>query len=317
MKIRYSEIFWSFQGEGKHAGMPAVWLRFFGCNLNCSGFGQKCPTRPETYELPYKEFDETKVKTLNDLPVWSKGCDSSYSWAAKFKHLAKDGTVEEIVDKLEQTIAENTHGNVNGSFINPNSKQPILLCFTGGEPMLNQKAIVAIMRELEMRGNVPQIVVVETNGTRPITNEMREMVQEYTLGLCEWHWAVSPKLFNVSGELKAIKPDVIADYYGLPKLHLVADSRDIQFPQRFQTPTMILKFVCNGTEEAWKELDLAVDVIRHFVRTDIPVWVMPVGATEEDQRTPTVAMIALEAMRRGYNVATRNHVYVFGNSIGR
>jgi organic radical activating enzyme len=43
--IRYSEIFYSFQGEAEMAGKPTVWIRFFGCNLECNGFGQEHPTR--------------------------------------------------------------------------------------------------------------------------------------------------------------------------------------------------------------------------------------------------------------------------------
>ena len=83
MRVRYSEIFFSFQGEAELAGKPAVWLRFFGCNLNCHGFGQKNPTDPSTYVLPYESFDVSTVNHVNDLPVWKTGCDSSYSWSIK------------------------------------------------------------------------------------------------------------------------------------------------------------------------------------------------------------------------------------------
>ena len=41
---------------------------------------------------------------------------------------------------------------------------------------------------------------------------------------------------------------------------------------------------------------------------------MPVGATKEQQES--ISKIAVDAMRKGYKVATRNHSYVFGNAIG-
>jgi hypothetical protein len=47
-----------------------------------------------------------------------------------------------------------------------------------------------------------------------------------------------------------------------------------------------------------------------------PVWVMPVGATEEQQRTKDVTEIAKKAMASGYNISARVHTYLFGNVIG-
>ena len=36
---------------------------------------------------PFEDFDVDSVSRVEDLPVWEKGCDSSYTWAKKFKKL--------------------------------------------------------------------------------------------------------------------------------------------------------------------------------------------------------------------------------------
>ena len=301
MRIRYSEIFYSFQGEAELAGTPAVWLRFFGCNLNCSGFGQKNPTDPSTYELPFETFDVDSVKHVNDLPVWKFGCDSSYSWSQRFKHLAHDASPEEIADRLVE--ANKSEHNPQGLFIHPVTQQPIMLCFTGGEPMMQQKAMMEILRVLRDRNNAPQLVTVETNATRPLSEELRKFISfEFPFmgnGKARWHWSMSPKLFTVSGEDNVVSAEHIHEY-------------------SLANATSILKFVCNGTKENWDELDNHLNRIRLLCGRYMPdVWVMPVGATKDAQEDPYIGDLCIEAMNRGYKVATRNHCYVFGNVIGR
>ena len=299
MRVRYSEIFYSFQGEAELAGTPAVWLRFFGCNLNCEGFGQNNPTDPSTYVLPYKEFNVDSVKTVEELPVWKYGCDSSYSWSQRYKHLANDATPREIAERLIESN-KNPH-NPEGLFVHPVTGQNTMLCFTGGEPMLQQKAMIAILTEMAEMGNMPKVITVETNATTPLSDDLRQFIaQDFrTMGGIRWHWSMSPKLFNVSGEKYAIRPEVIRDYV-------------------FSLSTSILKFVCNGTPECWMELDIEVERIRFTCRQFMPqIWVMPVGATKDAQEDPYIGGLCIEAMNRGYNVATRNHCYVFGNVIGR
>lgn len=300
MRVRYSEIFFSFQGEAELAGVPAVWLRFFGCNLNCSGFGQKDPTDPSTYILPFENFDLTNIKRVEDLPVWQYGCDSSYSWSVKYKHLAHDVDIPGLVDRL--TDINRSTQNPDGLFIHPITGQPVMMCFTGGEPMMQQMAIIETLREFHRRGNMPEIVTIETNATKNITPALKEFITHefLRLGGKRWHWAMSPKLFTVSGEYDVVNSDVIVDYV------------------RTLNTTSVLKFVCNGTEKNWDELENHVQKIRRVLGiTQLPsVWIMPVGARQEEQTPQFLGPLCIEAMRRGYNIATRNQVAVFGNIIG-
>lgn len=46
MRFKINEIFYSLQGEGAHTGIPAVFVRFSGCNLRCPF----CDTRHEEGE---------------------------------------------------------------------------------------------------------------------------------------------------------------------------------------------------------------------------------------------------------------------------
>ena len=52
-KLRYSEAFYSIQGEGRFVGVPSVFLRTFGCNFECAGFGQERGNYLATDQMPY------------------------------------------------------------------------------------------------------------------------------------------------------------------------------------------------------------------------------------------------------------------------
>lgn len=159
--------------------------------------------------------------------------------------------------------------------------------------MMWQRAIKSIWDELKKRNNIPSLVTIETNGTKPIQElMMKDIALDSHL-----HFAVSPKLESVSGEAGVFDVHNLMMYHGFSK-------------------TGLLKIVHNGSQDAWDELDDYIHEARELLpRWDF--WIMPVGATKEDQEKPSVASISLEAMKRGFKVATRNHVYVFGNEIGR
>ena len=293
-KYHYSEIFHSIQGEGHYTGVPTAWLRFFLCNLQCNGFGQKDPTNPDTYELPFEDFDISTVKRVEDLPVWEKGCDSSYTWAKKFKGLMGHETPTVLANKIVDILKNDS--NPDGKFLHPLAKQHQHLCFTGGEPLMvtAQAATMAIYKELKRQNNLPGSITYETNGTQTLKEPFKEWIKN-----CETEifFSVSPKLFTVSGEktAKAIKPENVAEYYKLRK-------------------TGQLKFVVGDTDREWEEMETTIDTFRN-AGVEWPVWVMPTGAREEEQ-TRGAGKVAEKAFKKGYNVAARVHVYLFGNAIG-
>ena len=305
-EYRYSEIFRSIQGEGQFTGVPTAWLRFWGCNLECNGFGQDDLDDSAKWIIPAQNIDIKDITKLEDLPVFSKGCDSGYSWSKRFRNLAHLGTASEIADRIMGSLT--CDRNQTGTFLHAHSKQEQHMAFTGGEPMMSQAGIVNIMQELQKRNNCPLKVTVETNGTREIKDDLREMIYKFYMssefdgmvddnrGTPDWFWSVSPKL-RASGEpwSKTIRPEIVEAYSN------ASDSGQ-------------LKFVVDGSDRTWHEVDMAVEMYRkHDI--DWQVWIMPVGA-DTNMQEMTAEKVAIGAMDRGFNVAARVHTYIFGNRIG-
>lgn len=323
-KYRYSEIFGghgfydssgnfqpgTIQGEGEYTGIPSLWLRLWGCNKDCNGFGQQDPTNPDTYVLPFQDIDISKYSSLEELPVFSKGCDSSYSWSKKFLDLAHRETASEIADKLLQRLYK-------GKFKHELTGQDCHMVFTGGEPIMSQHVIVEILKEFDKRESLPANITIETNGTIELTDAFGNYIQEISnrivpapehdttdltghskFAFNELFWSVSPKIFATSGETfeTSIMPNVLAQYHDLSSAGQI-------------------KFVCNGSKQSWQEIDQAVKLYRE-AGVNWPIWIMPVGATVEGQQL-VAADVADQAIYRGYNVSARVHAYLYGNQLGR
>jgi len=282
-----SEIFKSIQGEGHYTGAPTIWVRSFGCNLECNGFGQDNPTEPKTWELPYKSLDISSITKLEDLPVFSKGCDSSYSWSKKYRHLTEKLTGKETAQRIESLLPL-------GCFGCSRAKTEFHLAFTGGEPLLkrSQSLIVDTLNSLQQH---PLFVTFETNGTRLIDPVLQNHIRrtKQVLG-CEYFFSVSPKLLSVSGEYNAIKPKILKQY------------REISSAGQ-------LKFVGNGTPESWEEMLDACETLDP--KGIYSRWVMPVGARAEEQHMNAGA-IAEQGIDLGFSISARVHCYLWGNKIG-
>ncbi|MCQ2212209.1 MAG: 7-carboxy-7-deazaguanine synthase QueE [Bacteroidaceae bacterium] len=68
--MRINEIFYSLQGEGCHTGVPAVFVRFAGCNLKCSF----CDTDFQSYtEMSEDEIVDAVLQYPSSVVILTGG----------------------------------------------------------------------------------------------------------------------------------------------------------------------------------------------------------------------------------------------------
>ncbi|QIW91130.1 hypothetical protein PVA8_108 [Vibrio phage PVA8] len=292
MQVRWTEMFYSIQGEGKYTGQASLFFRFWGCNLECHGFGQEDPTNKDTWVLDFKDYDPkaNNVTSVEDLPVWTRGCDSSYTWAKKYAHLASKSEVADVCEAMLEKLPNRVWGDIHW-------------VITGGEPMMNQAQIIEMMNYFIKIDNYPKHVTIETNGTRELKPEFAErwaLIQWNTHSNVHLSFSVSAKLYNVTGEVheKAIKPKVVNKYARIGEVWL--------------KPVVVDKEAC------WDELDAVIAQFKAERNLhNVPVYIMPCGATQEEQEQDGyMASIAGKALARGYNVSVRTHVWIWGNAVG-
>lgn len=289
MKLRYSEAFYSVQGEGKYVGVPSVFLRTFGCNFRCQNFGLPRGTvngryNPEVAKLIEAGVHET-IERFEDLPLVFTGCDTYASIYPEFKHLVQDRTIDEVVDHLLSITPEGRWTMDNG--------QDVHLILTGGEPLLAwQRLYIELFEHPRMKDL--KNVTFETNTTQ----FLHEDFKDYLTNRAKFRttFSCSPKL-SVSGESweDAIKPNVAANYASI----LGAD--------------LYLKFVVADSIDV-EEVDRAVNAYREL-GIECPVYLMPMGGRTEGYNL-TVQQVAKLAMEKGYRFTPRLHISLFGNAWG-
>jgi organic radical activating enzyme len=231
----------------------------------------------------------SKIITLEQFPVVKYGCDTLYAIDPKYKHLSTDyATIPDLVDELERGMTSWQH---------PNTGNEIDFCITGGEPLLWQKNIIAIDKELTKRHGVsgPKVIQIETNGTKPLSNDFISHFNSQPLRSINWN--VSPKLFNVSGE-QAWNPKIVASYF-------------------HQSHNGCVKFVVNNDEATWIELKQKVVDLQDEGLGNVPIFVMPVGSSFDNQTDYKVlGELANRALAEGFHVSSRIHCILWGNTPG-
>jgi 7-carboxy-7-deazaguanine synthase len=187
-------------------------------------------------------------------------CDTPYSWDwERFDPATElsERTVDEIMDELEAM-------NVP------------MVVITGGEPLLQQRALPGLVDRLRQTG---VRIEIETSGTLPPA----------TADLCD-QWNVSPKLANSGMSVqRRYKPDVLRTFEA--------------------TGRAVFKFVAVDVSD----LDEIGAMVEECGLRN--VWVMPEG-TEASTITARLAELAPATMDRGWNLTTRLHILLWGDRRG-
>jgi organic radical activating enzyme len=279
-KIKVSELFYSIQGEGRYMGVPSVFLRTYGCNFTCQGFGMpqgELSTEAEKVAERAIEFTEYK-----SLPLVSTGCDSYASWHPAFKDLSPmievDGLAKAVVETLPFKEWRDEH-----------------LVITGGEPLLGWQRAYPNLLDQPCMENLKEITF-ETNGTMRLTSNFKNYLRIWTTENTkrEITFSVSAKL-PCSGEPweDAIKPEVVCEYE--------------------QYGTAYLKFVI-ATEQDFADAQRAVEEYR-AAGFKGHVYLMPVGGVESVYALNNRA-VADMAMKAGLRYSDRLQVPLFKNEWG-
>lgn len=280
-KIKVSELFYSIQGEGRYMGVPSVFLRTFGCNFTCSGFGM--PKGEPSIERDKIAADVFKYKTYKELPLVSTGCDSYASWDPRFKHLSPVLDTDALGDAIIDLLPGKAWGGVH-------------LVITGGEPLLGWQRSYPDLLSYKNFDDLQEITF-ETNGTQSLTDDFYKYLSEWTFAKGHYEqltFSVSPKL-SVSGEKweDAIKPEVIAQYGMVGFTYL--------------------KFVVASKYDV-AEAEQAVNEYRK-VGFDGPVYIMPCGG-EENMYEMNKRDVALHALKLGWRYSDRLQIPLFKNAWG-
>ena len=159
------EIFHTLQGEGRGTGRPSVFIRASLCNLHC---------------------------------VW---CDTDYTWNwsdTPHPHERDSDPAYQKYERADQILDLST-AEITAHLAHHPCRNFV---FTGGEPLLQEKGWLSLMRALDDDGGTRPHFEIETNGTLLPGPDFLDRIDQIN---------VSPKLANsaVAAPLRT-KPETLA-----------------------------------------------------------------------------------------------------------
>lgn len=255
IKLRVNEIFGpTIQGEGKHRGQVCYFIRLYDCNLAC------------------------------------KWCDTPYTWVNSKTRVEKHDS-QELFPKhenmREMTVKEITDELLSKCGLDYMDSDTIFV-ISGGEPMMQQDALLYLAEELHAWGNK---VHVETAGTI-------EPAYDLWVDSPISHWTVSPKLQHSGNPLaKRYKPDLLKQFVRLG--HKVTFKFVVQHAQGMDG-------------EDFYEVD---KIVRECDIDPTQVMIMPEGIDAKAQ-IDTGRTLINACLKRGYGFSFRDHILLWDDKRG-
>jgi organic radical activating enzyme len=236
-------IFYTIEGEGRYVGCPSVFMRLSMCNLTCQGFKSK------------------------DSPF---GCDSFVSWSVKNKK-----SFDEIFQAME-VLDPYTFDSMISRL-----KNGAIWKITGGEPFIQQKALIELVKAFAKRYEFMPLIDFETNGT----------IAPDPFWLDIATFTSSPKLANNGDpEEKRYKPEVL-------KLLSQANA--------------CFKFVVRTEEDVDEVIEKYIKP-GHITRNQ--VWLMPCCGSREEQNEQSV-WVAEMCKKNNFKFSPRLQLMIWNRAL--
>jgi organic radical activating enzyme len=239
------EIFYTIQGEGKNIGKPSIFIRLSLCNLYCFW----CDT-DYTWN-----WENTPFKHQNDSKI-------GYRKFKKAENMLKMSK-EEVWENIRQYPCEN-------------------IVITGGEPLVQQKDLLALLQTLKTH-NPNYHIEFETNGT---------IIPQPNLDVLTDQYNVSVKLANsLVSKKERIEGEAIRFFA--------------------QSPKSNFKFVLDTPQD----LEEVEKIVKDFAIDAKKVYLMPQGTNPETLHQKQQWLIEI-CKKKGFNYTDRLHILVYGNKRG-